>query len=807
LRDLRLAARSWRRRPGLAAAAVVTLAVALGANTALFSLVNAVLLRPLPGIAHADRLVNVHRKTADGTTFLGLSHPDYRDLRARTRALDGLAAFNGRGGSLGEGQGAPELVGLQLVSGNYFDVLGVTPRRGRLLGEADDGAPGASPVAVISHALWQRRFGGDPEIVGRTIRLNGFPFTVVGVGPEGFQGHFIGFPFEVWVPLAMAAQAAPGEDLAARNSDWLELVGRLAPGRTVAQAQADLAGVMSGLAREHPVWHQGATADVRRLTGIDDSLHGGVVSFLTALQAAAVVVLVIACVNLAGVLLARAASRAREVAVRVALGASRAALVRQLVSETLLLFVLGGTAGVVLAAWAADLLHAFQPGWSLPLRFDLSLDARVFAFGALLTLVAGAVFGLMPAYQASRLDLVPALRDGRGSEGGTPARLRRALVVGQVALSMVLLVAAGLFVRTLQRAGVVDPGFDPDGVSSARLDLTLLARDEAHGRAFYQALLERLASTPGARSASLATSLPLRSLAPATTAIQAETSPPLPDGGLNVLLNSISPDYFETMHIPLTAGRAFAESDGADSPPVAVVSEALAHRLWPGADAIGRRLRHGPVDREVVGVVRDVKARRLTEERQPLLYLPLTQSFSPRVRALLRADVDPAQAAATLRREVGALEQDLPVMDVAPLREVIAFALFPQRMAGAIASALGALGLGLAATGLYGVVAWSVSRRTREMGVRIALGATRANVVTLVLRQGLRLAFAGVVLGALGAAAVAQGLHGLLPGVSPTDPVTFAGIAALMTAVALLASYVPARRAARVDPMVALREE
>ncbi|HVR72013.1 MAG TPA: ABC transporter permease [Vicinamibacteria bacterium] len=807
LRDLRLAARSWRRSPALAVAAVVTLGVALGANTALFSLVNAVLLRPLPGIANADRLVNVHRTAADGATFLGLSAPDYRDLRERTRALDGLAAFNGRGAALGDGDGAPELVGLQLVTGNFFDVLGVRARHGRLLAEGDDAVPGASAVAVISDALWRSRFGGDPLVVGRTIRLNGFPFTVVGVGPEGFQGHFVGFPFEVWVPLAMAAQAAPGEDVASRDNDWLELVGRLAPGRTVAQAQADLATVMSGLAREHPGRHKDATADVRRTTGVDDSLRGAVVSFLAVLQAVAALVLLIACVNLAGLLLARAAGRARDVALRLALGASRAALVRQLMAEALLLLLAGGAFGVALAAWAADLLHAFQPGFVVPLRFDLGLDVRVLAFAALATLVAGVAFGLVPALQASRLDLASALRDGRAEEGGTRARARRALVVGQIALSMVLLVAAGLFVRTLQRARVLDPGFGLDGVTTARLDLTLLARDETHGRAFYDRLLERLLSLPGAQSASLTTWIPLRSLAPPTAAVHAQAEPPLPAAGLNVPVSAVTPAYFETMRIPLLAGRAFSTADGPSSRPVAVISEALARRLWPGAEAAGRRLRHGSVEREVVGVARDVKMRRLTEETSPHLYVPLAQAFTPRVRVLLRARGDLALASAALRREVAGLEQDLPVMETMPLREAVALALFPQRMAGTIASALGALGLGLAATGLYGLVAWSVSRRTREMGVRVALGASRRDLLGLVLAQGLRLALAGVALGALGAAALAQGLRGLLPGVSPTDPLTFVAIAVLMTAVALLASYLPARRAARVDPMTALRTQ
>ena len=543
------------------------------------------------------------------------------------------------------------------------------------------------------------------------------------------------------------------------------------------------------------------------MTGVDDSLRGAVVSFVGALQAVALLVLVIACVNLAGVLLARAASRAREVALRLALGASRAAIVRQLVAETALLLVAGGAAGVVLAWWAADLLHAFQPGFSLPLRFDLDLDARVLAFAAAATVVAGAVFGLVPAWQAARLDLVTSLRDGRGSEGGTRARVRRALVVGQVALSMVLLVAAGLFVRTLQQARSIQPGFDVDGVASARVDLSLLARDEAHGRAFYDQLLEQLSAAPGARSASLATSLPLRSLAPPTTAIQARTEPPLPDAGLNVLYTTVTPAYFDTLRIPVLAGRAFALADDRAARPVAVVNRALARRLWPEGDPLGRVVRHATMDRVVVGVVGDTKSRRIAEEPQPQLYLPLAQSYSPRVRVLLRADGDVAAAGQAIRRAVAGIENDLPVMDVAPLRDAIAFALFPQRMAGAISTALGLLGLGLAMTGLYGLVAWSVSRRTREMGVRAALGATHTDLMRIVLAQGLRLALAGVVLGALGAAGLAQGLRGLLPGVSPTDPITFGGMAVLMTAVALLASYVPARRAARVDPMVALRHE
>ena len=803
LRDLRHAARSLLRSRALTVTAVLTLGLALGANTALFSLVNAILLRPLPGIADPARLVNVHRSAADGTSLHSVSHPDYRDLGERGRRFAELAAFNGRGTSFGTG-GAPEVVGTQLVSGNYFAVLGVRPQRGRLIGQADDGAPGASPVAVVSHSLWQRRLGGDPGIVGRTIRLNGFPFTVVGVAPEGFEGHFVGFPFDVFVPLSMAAQAAPDEDLAARDAQWLELVGRLAPGVSRSQAQAGLVGIMSGLAREHPQTLRGASVDVRAMTGVDDSLRRGVVGFLAVLQVAGLLVLLIACVNLAGLLLARAAGRARELAVRVALGAGRGALTRQLMVETLGLFVLGGGVGVALAFWTADLLHAFQPtAFPVSLRFDLRLDARVLAFAAVLTALTGVACGLVPAMQASRVDPLPALKDSR--LGGTPRlRLRSALVAGQVALTTLLLVGAGLFVRTLQTARTIDPGFQPEGVHTARLDLTLLAGHPLRGRAFYDQLVAGLAAEPGVESASLATSIPLRSLAPPTADLRADGPVSASEPGLTAALSAVTPTYFETLRVPLVTGRAFVSADTPTSRPVAVVNETLARRLWPGRSSVGERLWQGPVQREVVGVARDVKVRSLGEDPRPQIYVPLAQVFRPRARLLVRGEGD---LAAAVRRQVAALAPDLPVMESTPLREAITFALFPQRMAAAIAGALGALGLVLAATGLYGVVAYSATQRTREMGVRLALGARRADVTALVLGRGLRLTLAGVAAGGALAALLTPAAGGLLHGVSPTDVPTFLAVGALMTAVAALASYLPARRASRVDPLVALRYE
>jgi predicted permease len=804
LAQVRYACRTLLKAPAFTAAAVLTLALAIGAHTALFTLVNAILLRPLPGIADQGRLVNVHvHATAPGGVRFGsFSHPNYRDLRDQQRALSGLAAFNGRGVSLG-GPSGPELVGAQLVSGNYFSVLGVQPMRGRLIADADDRAPGSSPVAVISHALWQRRFGGDPQAVGRPLTLNGFPFTVVGVAPVGFHGHFVGFPFEVWVPLSMAAQAAPGEDLMARQSGWLELVGRLAPGVTAAQAQASLAAVAAQLERDYPTTNKGLGVDLRPMTGIDDSLRPGVLSFLAALQAVGLAVLLIACVNVAGLLLARAATRRREVAVRLAVGASRADLVRQLLTETLVLFALGGLGGLAVAAWTADLLHAFQPSFPVPLRFDLRLDLRVVAFGLGSTLLTALPFGLAPALQASRVDLVPALKN-QAAGGPGRSRLRGLFVAGQVALSVALLAGAGLLVRTLHRARSLDPGFDADGVQTARLDLSLLARDEAYGRAFYRRLVEAVQAAPAVEAVSLTRSVPLRGTGTLVTPVQVEGRAGDP---VAVGFNVVAPRYFETLRLPLVAGRDFRATDGPEAPGVAIVNQALARRFWPDQDAVGRRLQRGKAALEVVGVARDSAYGRPGEAPEPHLYLPHAQSFSPRMTLLARARGDLAPLAARIRAEVAGLEKDLPVLESTPLTEAVAFALFPQRMLATIAAALGGLGLLLAGTGLYGVVAYSVSRRAREMGVRVALGARARDLSVMVVREGFTLALYGLLPGLLLAVAAGRVLRSMLHGLSPADPLALGAVAALLAAVAGVASYLPARRASAVDPMVALRYE
>lgn len=801
-RELRLAVRGFARSPGFVAAVVGSLALAIGANTAIFTLVNAVLLRPIPGLRDADALVNVHPVGPDDEgSFGSFSYLDYVDFRDRNDALSGLAAFTDRGLSFGEGDRV-ELVGGQLVSGNYFPLMGVRPHLGRLIEPADDAAPGLAPVAVVSHGLWQRRLGSDPAVVGRTVRLGGFPFTVIGVAEPNFSGHFIGFPFDVWVPLSMTERAAPIETLTQRDSAWLELVGRLRPGVSIGQAQAALGAVAAGLAREHPAPSRTSRVELRRLTGIDDSLRDSVTAFLGLLQAVAALVLAVACANVAGLLLARAAARRKDVAVRLAIGARAGDLVRQLLSESLILFGLAGALGLLLAAWTASLLVDFQPRFAIPLRLDLSLDLRVLAFTAFCALATGVVFGLVPAREAARTSVVEALKD---LDATARSRLRRLFLVGQVALSLLLLTVAGLFLRALDKAHGLDPGFAVEGVRIASVNLSILARDEARGRAFFRSLLERLESTPGVEAASLARIVPL-SLGSLGALIQVEGHEKPPGGGFRVELNAVTPRYFETLSVPLLAGRAFATSDAADAPAVAIVSQALARRFWPEQGALDQRLEWGGRSLSVVGVVRDSASRRLGELPRPQLYVPFEQSYSAGMTVLVRGAVASESLGTTLRREIRSLDPDLPILSEMPLGEFIGRSLAPQRMAGTLSSLLGGLGLLLTALGIHGLIAQHVARRRREVGVRIALGARPADVTRLFLGQGVRLALAGVALGLAGAAATTRLLVAFLPGVSPLDPLVYAGTATLMLSVAALASFVPARRAAQLDPLATLKE-
>ncbi|HEX5758631.1 MAG TPA: ABC transporter permease [Thermoanaerobaculia bacterium] len=804
--DARHGARALRRDPWFTIAAVASLAVGIGAVTAIFTLVSSLLLRPLPGIAEPDRLVNVFRReVGDPESLGGFPLPVYQELRSASGSFAGLAAYTDRPMSLTRG-GESELVAGQIVSGNYFSTLGVRPVRGRFFLPEEERVPGGHPVAVVSHALWLRGFGGDPALVGREVVLNGLPFTVVGIAPPGFGGTFFGFVYDVWVPTAMAEAVLRRRDLRARDTAWLEVVGRLAPGVSLPRAQAVAATVARRQAQDFPTERDFEIA-VTPLTGYDEELRGGVVAFLAVLLAVSLFILLIACFNVAGMLLARSVARGQEIAIRLALGMSRRRLVRQLLTEGLLLALLGGAAGALLAAWGVALLRRLEV--PRPLVLDFALDLPVLAFTLAVSALSGLAFALLPLRQARRPDLVAELKESAGAGGGGRLRLRSALVVAQVAVCLLLLATGGLFLHALRRVAAASPGFEPAGVTLLTLDPSILGYEGERLQALFLALRDRAAALPGVEAASLADSTPLslaRLFGGGRTEIAVEGREPPPGRqALRVHYSRIASRYFATLRIPLLAGRDFTEADRADAPAVAVVNRTLARRFWPGEEAIGQRLVHAGRRVEVVGVVADSTSSRVSEAPRAFLYLPFLQVPSARMTLLVRAAGAPTALGPALRGEVQRLDPSLPILGLASMEESIATSRLPQRVAAMVAGAIGLVGLLLAAVGIYGVVSYSVVQRRREIGVRMALGAERRSVLWLVTRQGLVLALAGVAIGAAGAFALGRLLAGLLLGTAANDPLVFGAVAALLVGTAAAASLLPARRAARLDPARVLR--
>ncbi len=800
-RDLVLAGRSLRRRPAFAAAVAATVALAVGVPTSLFTLVNELVLRPLPGV-RGGSLVNVEVTSGRALQgFSGHSHPGYLDYLERNRTFSSLAAFNGRGFALNSG-GVTELVGGQLVSGNFFATLGTRSALGRLLSTEDD-QRGADAALVISHKHWQERLGGDPQILGRSLRVNGRPFTVVGVAEPGFRGHFIGFPMDLFLPLAAAPLVAPDLDLESRADHSLELVGRLSPRTTTSEAQADLERIAAQLEREHPDSHRGQGVSVRAWSGLDVGLGDAVLGFVGVLAAVAGLVLVIACVNIGSLLLHRGQMRRQEIALRLALGAGRGPIVRQLFVETFLLFAVGGTAGLLLAAYGTTLLHAFLPAFPIPIRLDLAVDWRVALFASVVTLVSALGFGLAPAAGATRIDVVTALKPGVGALS-LRVRLRRTLVAAQLAVSLVLLVTAGLFVRVLQNARSLETGFSTSNVGAATVDVRVLARDEVAGRAFFETWLERFQQRPGVRAAGLARSLPL-GFGRSTVFVRVDgLESPQPEG-YAAGWNAITPGYLQALGISLLSGRDFSTEDRSNAELVAILSRATAERLFPGEDPLGRHLRRGDDSLRVVGVASNVATRRPGELSDLFFYVPFAQSYAPRMTLVVRAE-GPAPLE-DLRREASALDPELPLLGVQELSQHVEASLFPQRMAASISGGFGVLGLTLAAIGLYGVVAFLAAQRRRELALRVALGASGADVRRLVLHDGLSLVGLGLALGLPGAFLLARLASAFLPGVGSFDPVAFFGGAIALSVIAVLAADLPARRAASAEPMDALRAQ
>jgi predicted permease len=818
--DVRYGVRMLLKNPGFSAIAILSLALGIGANTTIFTVVNAVLLNPLPvkdisRVVEIDTIDSELRVTQANATKLGMSYANCRDYARENQVLDGVACQVGL--TLTWSGGAePQQINGQLVSANYFDVLGLRPAAGRFFFSDEDTKPSGNNVAVLSYSLWANKFGSDPNLIGKTLALNATSYYVICVAPRGFKGSFTFLsPEEIWIPASMYQQALAGferDNFNDRRFLDAGVVARLKPGMTLGAAEASLKTIATHLESEYPKDNAGRSV---ALTPLADAavganahdqftLAGGVMMGIVGL------VLLIACVNLANLLLAQASRREKEMSLRAALGASRGRMLRQLVTESMLLALAGGAVGLVIAYWGRTALWSFRPPFVEQSGIDLTLDSRVLLFTLGISIVTGLLFGIAPAIKASRADLVETLKvGGRGNTVGWRSNpLRSVLVVSEIALAMVALIGAGLFVRSMQNAQRINLGFESQNLFVMAFDLGALHYDEGRGQQFFRDAIERAKTSPGVASATVASVAPLggglgRTVFPEG---QSETSG---YRGTMTELDDIATNYFDTLHIPLIAGRTFNDSDRATTTWVAVANEAMAKHFWPNESALGKRFHFFGEDhlREIVGIVGNTVVNNIGEEPQPLAYLPMTQDYSPTATIQVRTRGRPEAVVATVRGQIQSLDPSLAITNVQTIGEVVSQGLWAPRMGAALLALFGGLALILAAVGVYGVLSYSVNQQTHEIGIRMALGAQPASVLWLVIGQGLQLAGAGLVLGLIGALAGMQVLASLLFGVSTHDPVTFAGVSFVLLAAAILACYIPARRATRVDPIIALRYE
>ena len=820
LQDLKFGVRLLAKTPGFTVIAALSLALGIGANTTIFTLVNAVLLNPLP-VEDPAQLVSVfttdERNRGTGLDFLQTSPMNFKDLRDKNEVFSGLTGHVGIPLNITGGTGQPEQIFGELVTGNYFSVLGARPQIGRGFLPDEDVTPGEKLVTVLGYGEWQKRYGGDPAIVGRTISLNGAAFTVVGVMPKGFKGtNAIGAP-ALWVPYMTYPQTTTGFflELAAPNSRRglvFNITGRLKPGVSVQQAEANLKTIARQLEQEYPNENKGRNVTLVPLAQatINPGFRDNIVKAGGLLMTIVGLVLLIACANVANLLLARAAARQREIAVRLSLGAGRGRLIMQLLTEGTLLAVIGGAAGLLLAYWAQGLLWSFRPPFLAADSIDLQPDMRVLMFTLAVSIVTGVVFGLAPAIQASRPDLVVELKEKTSAPTGSNRlfSLRNVLVSAQVALSLVALVGAGLFLRSLQHAQQISPGFDTDHLAVLSFDLGAQGYTEERGRQFQQRVLERAASVPGVQGASVASTVPLFAGGFARTVfLEGQDSSDRRAGRL-VQISVVGAHYLETVGIPLVRGRTLSETDQPNTPIAVVINETMAKRFWPDQDAIGKRFKFFGQDffNQVVGIAKDSKYNFIGEEETPFIYQATTQVYQPQLSLFVKA-AQPSAVLGTVRGEVQQLDRNLPLTGVFTLSEIFGQALWAPRMAASLLAVFAGLSLVLSVIGIYGVMAYAVSQRTRELGIRMALGASRGDVLRLVVVQGLRLTLMGVAFGLAASLAVTRLIASLLYSVSPTDVVTFTVVPLLLASAALLASYLPALRATRIDPMVALRYE
>jgi putative ABC transport system permease protein len=799
--DLVYASRTLIKTPGFTLVAVIALALGIGANTAILSVVDTVLLRPLP-YKDADQLVMVW----EDASLVGFPHntpapANFIDWRAQNQVFQELAATARLSFNL-TGSGEPERIDGRRVSTNLFSLLGVDAQLGRTFLPEEDQA-GSHHVVIMSNGLWQRRFGSDPAIIGRSLTLNGESFTVVGVMPAKFQ--FPSREDDLWIPLAF-----PAEEAARRGSHYIEVVGRLKPGVTLEQAQAEMNTIAIRLQQQYPATNTqiGVT-----LIPLHEELVGDIRPALLILLGAVAFVLLIACANVANLLLARAAVRQKEIATRVALGASRARLVRQFLTESVLLAVLGGIVGLFLAFIGVSLLKQFIPE-NISQAQAITINGTVLAFTVGVSLLTGLIFGLAPATQTASSNLNETLKEGGrdSAVGNRGSRIRGLLVVTEVAFSLILLIGAGLLINSFLRLRNVDPGFRTDNVLTMSIVLPELKYpDRTRRAAFYTDLVRRVEAIPGVHSAAVTNWIPLVFQGD-SIGISIEGRPiEIPSQRPNAVTRIVSPDYFRTMGINLRQGREFGDQDTADSPEVVVISEAMGRRFWPGEDPIGKRITPGsPTSNDnwitVIGVVNDVRQFELIAEPRPQMYLSYKQQefFAPR-HLVVRTDVDPLSLATTVRRTVWEIDKDQPVSNIRTMEDVLSGSIGRQRFSMLLLAIFAAVAMVLAAVGIYGVMSYSVAQRTHELGIRMALGAQRRDVLKLAIGEGLKLVLIGIVLGLGTSFVLTRVMSSLLFGVSATDPLTYISISILLISVALLASYIPARRAARVDPLIALR--
>jgi predicted permease len=807
-RDVRFGLRMFAKSPGLTAIAVLTLALGIGGSATVFSWVRGLLLNPLPGIPRASQIVAVETVMPNGA-FHTSSYPDFRDFRAQNKVFSGMVGFELMPVDMTwAGQRQDRRVWGEIVTENYFQVLGVHAERGRVF---DPSEAGGDPYIILSHSFWQRQFGGVDDVLGHTIVINRHDFTVIGIAPKNFQGTIVGIAPDLWVPMMMQPVVLPGESLENRSPTFLHLLGRLKPRVTLAQAQADLSSLAANIAREYPKSSRNVGVAVEPVWkahyGAQDQLR----STLVLLSAVALLVLLIGCANVANLLLARAASRDREMALRSTLGASPAVLVRQLLVESLLLALAGGLGGVLIASWLSGTLLFFLPSAYLPIGLPLGVSGQVFAFTLAVSVVTGVAFGLVPALRAARPNLNESLKEGgrAHSSGARHHRLRGLLVISEMALAMVLVVAAGLLLRSLSNVQSASPGFNPRHVLLAAFDLRGNGYTSAQASAYYGKLMEKLRAVPGVESVSCEQYVPLWFYGRSSTRPTIAGYTPGPNEDMRIGFNIVGPGYFRTMQIPILAGRDFSPSDRRGQPLVAIVNQTMARRFWPGSSPIGHRLKSwsGGHWYTIVGVARDIKYHTMTERPRSFLYFPTLQVGETDTNLLVRAKGDPAALLPVVRQTAKSLDPSVSVLQAGSLTRVLYLSLFAYRTAATLASVLGALGLLLASLGIYGVLSYSVSQQTHEIGIRMALGAEPGRVLGMVVREGAKLALVGVAIGLAGALAVTRLMTSLLYGISPADPATLAAVILVIAAATLLACYIPARRAMRLDPNVALRAE